>query len=408
MQRAPLRTVTEARPRPEGLAPAPPLDRWGPVQQLVVQPTPFCNIDCRYCYLANRDDRRRMRPETAVLALRRVLESGRADREVEVRWHAGEPLTMPQGFYREALAGMRSLVPAAVRLRQTLQTNGTLVNAGWCELFREEGIEVGLSIDGPAFLHDRNRRTRSGGPTHTDAVRAVALLRESGVPFSVIAVLTDVSLDFPEEIYEFFAELRPTRVGFNLEETEGVHHSATFDVPDAIARFRAFLRRFHALCRDGRVRSREFDEMRAAILFGRGDRGNRMVNPGCLLCVDWQGNVSGFSPELLGIENSAYDSFLFGNVAEHSLADMVQSRAFRAMAADIGAGVQACKATCRYFPLCGGGEPSNKLGETGSFRSTATLHCTANVKEVVEVVLRGVEEELAGVGTANDAGAPAI
>jgi uncharacterized protein len=339
-----------------------------------------------------------MAPETAVLALRRVFESGRADRELEVRWHAGEPLTVGPTFYRQALAGIRPLVPADVRLRHTLQTNGTLVDEAWCRLFHEEGIEVGLSIDGPAFLHDRNRRTRTGRGTHAAVLRAAALLRESGIPFTVIAVLTAASLDHADAIYEFFADLRPTRVGFNLEETEGVHRSAALDVPDVVVRFRDFLRRFHALCRDGRVRSREFDDMRAAILFGRGDRGNRMTNPGSLLCVDWQGNVGGFSPELQGIGHPEYGSFVFGNVAEHRLEDVARSEAFRRVAEDVAAGVRLCRETCAYFPLCGGGSPSNKLGENGTFRSASTLHCTAHIKEVVEVVLRGVEEDLAGTG----------
>jgi uncharacterized protein len=400
VQRTPLPTVSPSPARAAGPATNYTLDRIGPVQQVVLQPTPFCNLDCRYCYLPDRDDRRRMAPATAVLALRRVFESGRADRELEVRWHAGEPLTVPPDFYRRALAGIRPLVPPGVRVRHTLQTNGTLVDETWCRLFRDEGIEVGLSVDGPAFLHDLNRRTRSGKATHAAVVRAARLFHEAAVPFSVIAVLTDASLGYADEIYAFFAELKATRVGFNLEETEGVHRSAALDVPDIVGRFRAFLRRFHGLHRDGRVRSREFDDMRAAILFGRGDRGNRMTNPGSLLCVDWQGNVTGFSPELQGIEHPEYGSFVFGNVAEHSLADIVGSEPFRRVADDIAAGVRACQAACAYFPLCGGGSPSNKLGETGTFRSTSTLHCTVHIKEVVEVVLRGVEEELAGAAHA--------
>ena len=398
MQSIPLSTVHEVRSRPQGVVPDYPFSRFGPIQQLVLQPTPFCNLDCSYCYLPNRDDRRRMAPATAVLALRRVFESGRADRELEVRWHAGEPLTVGPDFYRQALAGMRPLVPAGVRVRHTLQTNGTLVDEAWCHIFRDEDIEVGLSIDGPAFLHDLNRRTRSGRPTHAAVLRAATLLREAEVPFTVIAVLTDTSLDYADELYEFFADLHPTRVGFNLEETEGVHRSAALDVPDVVIRFRAFLQRFHALARDGRVRSREIDDMRAAILLGRGDRGNRMTNPGSLLSVDWQGNVSGFSPELQGIGHSEYGAFVFGNVAEHSLEDISRSEAFRRVAGDIAAGVQQCRATCRYFPLCGGGSPSNKLGENGTFRSASTLHCTVHVKEVVDVVLGAVEEELAGTG----------
>ena len=195
------------------------------------------------------------------------------------------------------------------------------------------------------------------------------------MPFSVIAVLTIPALDRADELYEFFADLQATQVGFNLEETEGVNRSSVLDAPDILPRFRRFLQRFRDLSRDGRVCSREFDEMRAAILYGRGDRGNRMTTPGCLLCVAWNGDVTGFSPELQGLSHPSYESFVFGNVVEHSLSEMIRSYTFRKVANDIAEGVQACRAECQYFSLCGGGSPSNKLGETGSFRSTTTLHC---------------------------------
>lgn len=394
-------TSTAPRPRPDAGDAA--LARFGPVEQVVLQPTPFCNLDCRYCYLPNRDDRRRMAPETAVLALRRVFESGVAARELECRWHAGEPLVVPREFYREALSGIRAVTPPGVRVRHTLQTNGVLVDGRWCRLFRDERVEVGLSVDGPAFLHDRERRTRSGRGTHAAAMRAADLLRAHDVPFTVIAVLTDYSLDFPDEIYEFFADLGPTAVGFNLEETEGIHRSGALDVPDVLARYRGFMRRFYELQRDGRVLSREFADMRAAILFGRGDRGNRMTRPGGLLSVTWRGEVSGFSPELADLAHPSYGTFVFGNVREHGLAQIAESSAFRRIADEIAEGVAACGAVCEYFALCGGGSPSNKLGENGSFRGTATLHCRARVMEVAEIVLGAIEREFErrdGVGGA--------
>ena len=64
---------------PPPLAPpplaTPPSASYGPVRLLVVQPTPFCNLDCDYCYLPNRDDRSRLSLEILELAVERVLES---------------------------------------------------------------------------------------------------------------------------------------------------------------------------------------------------------------------------------------------------------------------------------------------------------------------------------------------
>ena len=34
------------------------------IDLLVIQPTPFCNLDCDYCYLPQRSDTRKISPVT--------------------------------------------------------------------------------------------------------------------------------------------------------------------------------------------------------------------------------------------------------------------------------------------------------------------------------------------------------
>ena len=57
------------------------------------------------------------------------------------------------------------------------------------------------------------------------------------------------------------------------------------------------------------------------------------------------------------------------------------------MAADVAAGVARCRESCSYFGLCGGGAPSNKYFENGSFDSTETLFCRLHRQALAEVVL---------------------
>ena len=92
---------------------------FGPLRLLVVQPTPFCNLDCDYCYLPSRDDRSRLPLELLERTLERVLESPYASDDFTLLWHAGEPLTMPIAFYDEATALIRSVL--ARRERPPLQ-----------------------------------------------------------------------------------------------------------------------------------------------------------------------------------------------------------------------------------------------------------------------------------------------
>jgi len=100
--------------------------------------------------------------ETLDLVCRRVFESPLLDRQLDVAWHGGEPLAVPLAWYEDAIVLMEKRRPAALRLKHCFQTNGLLVNEDWTRFFARAHARIGLSIDGPANLHDANRRTRRG------------------------------------------------------------------------------------------------------------------------------------------------------------------------------------------------------------------------------------------------------
>jgi uncharacterized protein len=127
---------------------SPTIDTAAPRLRLsVLQPTPFCNIDCSYCYLPNRKSAARMSLDTLDLACQRVFESPFLDRQLEVAWHGGEPLTVPLAWYDEASALMALRCPAELKLKHRFQTNGLLVNDDWARFFARSEAKVGLSID---------------------------------------------------------------------------------------------------------------------------------------------------------------------------------------------------------------------------------------------------------------------
>src|SRR5215217_1556233 len=85
------------------------VDNQSRVELLVIQPTPFCNIDCDYCYLSNRTSTKRL----SVNVLKRVVESvfaaGMIGERLSLVWHAGEPLALPVDFYRQAFQAIDTL-----------------------------------------------------------------------------------------------------------------------------------------------------------------------------------------------------------------------------------------------------------------------------------------------------------
>jgi len=364
------------------------------IEMVVLQPTPFCNIDCTYCYLPQRSVKALMSQDTVRALFSKVFASGWLGAELTVLWHAGEPLVAPISFYEAAFQTIEALRPAALRVRQAIQTNGMLISPAWCQLFRTWQVAVGVSIDGPRRINDHHRLGRDGRSTFARALAGLRLLRAERLPFHVISVLTEQSLAAPEELLQFYLEEGIEDVCFNVEESEGEHLSGLFACRDAEERFRTFLGRFWQLARQGSgIRYiREIDAMLPRVFRPGEERlRNIQVEPFAMLNVDCHGNVSSFSPELLGLKNPAYADYIIGNVHADSLEDMRASRAMQAMSRDIAAGVQACQRECEYFSVCAGGAPVNKLTENGSFASARTRFCALTQMVPTDLILGAFE-----------------
>jgi len=106
------------------------------ISVVVVQPTPFCNINCNYCYLPDRKNKATMSQEVLQALFEKVFASGWACNQLTVIWHAGEPLVMPVSYYEEAFNLIESLRPQDIQVRHSFQTNGTLLSRSWCDLFK--------------------------------------------------------------------------------------------------------------------------------------------------------------------------------------------------------------------------------------------------------------------------------
>jgi uncharacterized protein len=363
------------------------------IDLLVVQPTPFCNINCKYCYLPARSDKSTISLDTVRTLFEKVFSSGWVGDDLTIIWHAGEPLVMPVQFYRQAFAMIESLRPESVHVRHSFQTNGVLINTDWCELFSEWQVGVGVSIDGPRRFNDVNRLSRKGTSTYDKAIAGLRLLREQRVPFHVISVLTAESLAQPEEMLDFYLSEGIADVCFNVEESEGSHVSSLLAQTNARGAYKDFLEKFWRLARaDGQIGFiREVDGILSRV-FRKAEAPlrNGQVEPFGMLNMDCKGNVSSFSPELLGLKDARYNDFIVGNINSDSLEQMRQSMAMQAMSRDIAEGVEACRSSCQYFSVCGGGAPVNKLSEGGSFTGTRTGFCELTQQVPVDLVLESL------------------
>jgi uncharacterized protein len=370
----------------------------------IVQSTPFCNIDCEYCYLPDRDSTARMSLDTLALASRRLVEDDLLGPELSVVWHAGEPMVLPPEYYDEAIGVLKAELGGRCELRLSLQTNAMRVTDAWCDLIRRHRIAVGVSVDGPAPMHDRYRRTRRGQGTHGQVLQGMQRLREAGIGFHAIAVVHAQTLEDPDAFLDFFIEQGIHDLGCNFDEAEGAHASSSLQGHDL--GHRAFLQRLlqRTTTAASPVQIRELTLARQQLLAPAPRLrwrdhewpDNAQVTPFALVNLAHDGGFSTFSPELLGQPWAGGQRFVFGNVHDMGFMASSSGSMFTRIWSGILRGVQACAATCTHFEYCGGGSPANKHYELGDLAGTETLYCRAMVKRPFDAVLEHAERHLTG------------
>ena len=134
--------------------------------------------------------------------------------EVAFSWHGGEPTILGLDFFRKVVELQHRLKPAGWRIRNGMQTNGVLLDENWVRFLAAENFGIGISLDGPAELHDAWRVTRGGQPSHQQAMRGYELLRQSGIEPDVICVVHSRNVRHPLTVHRFFRDIGCRSLGF--------------------------------------------------------------------------------------------------------------------------------------------------------------------------------------------------
>ena len=134
---------------------------------------------------------------------------------IDFLWHGGEPTILPISYYEKAMMVQSRFQRPGQIVMNSIQTNGTGITDSWAIFLRKNHFLVGISLDGPPEIHDNYRLYASGIPSSKDIYNSIRLLQEYKVPFSVLMVMDEGSLQVgPDRIFEFFLEMKIKRYGF--------------------------------------------------------------------------------------------------------------------------------------------------------------------------------------------------
>lgn len=333
---------------------------------------PACNLACAYCFYISRWDGKVRGMDEATLE-RFIISYIAADPadEVTFGWQGGEPTLMGLDFFRRTVALQKRHCPPGKRIQNAIQTNGTLLDDEWCAFLREEGFLVGLSVDGPAKLHDRTRVDRGGKPT-AERVRAAAeLLVRNRVEFNVLCVVGSHNMHAPLQVYRFLRRLgsqfiqfipiverrdsgKPHDFAAPEADRPGVPLDPVSITPEAWSRFLIGVFDAWITCDVGRIYIRDFDNwlgmwtgLPSSLCIHSGTCGDAMA-------VEADGSV-------YSCDHFVYPAYRLGRMGEQSLAEMVESPQQRKFGTDKRDALPHKCLDCRWRKLCHGGCPKHRF-----------------------------------------------
>lgn len=169
----------------------------------------LCNMYCSYCFYSEKksfySNVTPMTDEVLSCFIRAYL-SSHPGPVVNFLWQGGEPLLLGIPFYEKVLFYQRKF-KGEKRVSNAIQTNGTLLTEEWCQFLKRNRFLVGISLDGPAEIHNAYRSMRSGRSSYPNTLRGVELLQRYQVDYNVTCCVSDISTQIPLGIYHYFKEL---------------------------------------------------------------------------------------------------------------------------------------------------------------------------------------------------------
>ncbi|MBE6251858.1 MAG: anaerobic sulfatase maturase [Bacteroidales bacterium] len=353
---------------------------------LMIKPAgSMCNLDCHYCYYLDKAEiysGRQPKMDLSMLetVTRQYIEANDVP-EVTFNWHGGEPLVMGLDFYRKAVEFQRKYA-SGKRIHNTIQTNGTLIDQDWASFFREHDFLVGISIDGPADIHDCFRKDKGGAPTFDKVMRGVTILRQRGVRFNTMTTINKASEGKGLEVYQFLKSIGSRYMQF-MPVVEHVKypigadgrvdrharpHIVAPDEPGAqLARWSVSSQGF------GRFMCDIFDcwvtrdvGQYFVNLFDATLAGHCGAQPGsCAYAATCGGNtVVEHNGDVYPCDHFVYSKYLIGNVMDRSLKDMATSPEQRRFGLEKRNGLPSKCFSCRYGHLCHGECPKHRFSRT--------------------------------------------
>jgi len=177
-----------------------------PFSLLIKPASADCNLRCEYCFyidnLENGSDNPRMTVETLEILIKSYIDTDQ-NKQYAFGWQGGEPTLMGLEFFKKVVEFHLKYAPPGSSISNGIQTNGTMITEELAKFFGEYKFLLGVSLDGPDYLHDYYRKTVGQKPTHALVMRGIERLKQYGVEFNILTLINDQTVKKAKEIYNY-------------------------------------------------------------------------------------------------------------------------------------------------------------------------------------------------------------
>jgi len=333
-----------------------------------------CNLRCDYCFYL---DHCNLYPETKVhrmsdQVLERMVESYYATPQplYSFVWQGGEPLLMGESFYQMVTDMQMAYGRPGVEVSNSIQTNATLITDRFAKMFKACNFLTGVSLDGPAELHDKGRPDPSGKGSHARVIKGINTLKKYQAEFNILTLVSKYNIKHPVEIYDYLVNDIGTDF---LQFIECVELDKFGKVPPyciTAGEWGEFLCRIFDRWYDSDSRNisvRLFDTIITKMVTGQDICCTSGRDCRQYFVVEYNGDVYPCDFHVL-------PELKLGNVLTHSWEEMAESKIYKDFGARKSDLHQACK-VCPYLKFCGGDCPKNRVGHTSGRANKLSYIC---------------------------------
>lgn len=161
-----------------------------------------CNLKCKYCFYTPAEHIAVKMDYAAIDEVADAITEYEKN-EIWILFQGGEPLLVGVEFYERFLSAIKSRNTNCI-VHYSIQTNATLIDRTWCNLFKSNDFLVGVSLDGTKYINDKYRLDADGKSSYSSVMQSIKLLEQKGVEYNILAVITKELCKHRDEALNFF------------------------------------------------------------------------------------------------------------------------------------------------------------------------------------------------------------